>query len=89
MIQRHMGVSFHSLAGAVDDFRAGDPGDAGGDAQAPKRLWSVLPDNAGTHLLLRLLFVLREMLWGQALSGLAGAGASSQSNACPVILIYR
>ena len=78
-----MGVSFHSLAGAVDDFGAGDSGDAGGDAQAPKPLWSVLPNNAGTHLLPRLLFALREMLWGQALSGLVGAGASSQGNTCP------
>lgn len=77
-------MSFQSSAGAVDDFGAGDSGDAGGDAQAPKPPWSVLPNNAGTHLLLRLLFALREMLGERAPSGLAGAGASSHGNICPM-----
>lgn len=78
MVQQHTGVSFLSLAGAVDDFGAGDSGSAGGDAQAPKPRWSVLPDNVGNHL------PPWEMLWGQAPSGLTGAGASSQGNTCPM-----
>lgn len=78
-------MSFDSLPGAVDDFRAGDSGDAGGDAQAPKPRWFVLMDNVGTHLPPQPLFVLWEMLWGQAPSRLAGAAASSQGNTCPML----
>lgn len=40
-------MSFQSLAGAVDDLRAGNLGDGGGDAaQAPEPLWPVLPGSA-------------------------------------------